>query len=363
MKLIKNTLDYLAYNLPYSRFRRYVLYYILRMRRRNANDVKTFLGEDVSPKVIRHHQRKMRHAYLRDSWNGKEYFLYRYESLSRKGRKEYVTDIQKDMVCSKINPREVFYLFGDKVKTYHHFKPFFKRDVCEVTSSSDVENFRQFIVKHQSFIIKPTDSCMGWGVKVIHDATADSVSDIMADYPKGLIAEELIVQHPVLSSIYPNSVNTVRLTTWVVDNETHFIRAFIRFGRGGNVVDNAAQGGLFGAVDLNTGVVLSACDEWGNRFVSHPDTHKMLVGFQIPMWEEAKRFAEELSKVYPRAHYVGWDLACTENGWVMVEGNSRAQLICQQTSFRSGIANELKAISPTCLKPSPFLKKNRPNVE
>ena len=43
--------------------------------------------------------------------------------------------------------------------------------------------------------------------------------------------------------------------------------------------------------------------------------------------------------------YIGWDLALTENGWVMVEGNRTAQFgwqITTQTGFREEVNGYLK---------------------
>ena len=40
-------------------------------------------------------------------------------------------------------------------------------------------------------------------------------------------------------------------------------------------------------------------------------------------------------------HYVGWDFAHTDNGWVIVEGNPRGQIIMMQLFFERGFKQEL----------------------
>lgn len=47
--------------------------------------------------------------------------------------------------------------------------------------------------------------------------------------------------------------------------------------------------------------------------------------------------AKELANVVPEQRYVGWDLAYTDAGWVMIEGNSWSQFVGPQISQRRGM--------------------------
>lgn len=49
----------------------------------------------------------------------------------------------------------------------------------------------------------------------------------------------------------------------------------------------------------------------------------------------------KLADVIDGNHYVGWDLALTDNGWLMVEGNPRGQLV-EQYATKIGIKQELE---------------------
>jgi hypothetical protein len=44
-------------------------------------------------------------------------------------------------------------------------------------------------------------------------------------------------------------------------------------------------------------------------------------GYQIPKWNEAINTAKALANILPNHKYIGWDLALTDNGWIMIEGN------------------------------------------
>ena len=45
------------------------------------------------------------------------------------------------------------------------------------------------------------------------------------------------------------------------------------------------------------------------------------IGMLIPYWNEVVEMAERASLKVPQIHYVGWDIAITDKGPVMIEGN------------------------------------------
>ena len=156
--------------------------------------------------------------------------------------------------------------------------------------------------------------------------------------------EELIIQSSTLADFHPNSVNTLRIPTFRFnDNETLIFHPFLRIGQKGNIVDNAGAGGIMGLVDIKTGCVFAASDERCNCYTKHPDTNLDIVGFRIPMWEEALVFVKKLADVIPNVRYVGWDIALTEKGWVLIEGNEKGQFLWQIPT-KEGFRDEFEAI-------------------
>ena len=90
-------------------------------------------------------------------------------------------------------------------------------------------------------------------------------------------------------------------------------------------MDNVSSGGISCLIDVDSGVIIHASDKKSAFFVSHPDTGKQIIGFKMPQWEEAKTLVNELAAVVPSNRFTGWDLALTDNGWVLVEANARGQ--------------------------------------
>lgn len=159
-------------------------------------------------------------------------------------------------------------------------------------------------------------------------------------YPGGFIAEEVIQQDEQMAQLHPESVNTLRIHTLQNNGIVEVFHPYIRIGRGKSVVDNAGGGGVFTSCNPETGEVLTVVDEYCHSFTKHPDNGFPLVGFRVPCWKEAFDFARQLALANQDVHYAGWDLALTKDGWVLVEGNPRAQMIFQ-ISEGKGCKNEL----------------------
>ena len=52
--------------------------------------------------------------------------------------------------------------------------------------------------------------------------------------------------------------------------------------------------------------------------------------------------AHEMADLAPNYHYIGWDLAHTDKGWIMVEGNPRGMLVMMQMFYRLGFKEEVE---------------------
>lgn len=335
---------------PFSRAKRFNVYYRCGGKARAKQQIERFLGTDVSSWEVRMHMRKMRHAYLIRAWRFNEYFLYHYADLSRSGRKKFVTETEKNRFCYNVNPQSLRRLFKDKAQTYYHFAKYYQRSVCEMHSwEQNQETYYRFVQEHDDYIVKPIDESVGTGVQILHGKQEEVIKDMLGAYRTGLVIEELISQDTRMAQVHPQSVNTVRITTFVVGDKTFILYPFVRFGRAGNVVDNGGKGGLICAIDEETGIIFSVVDEDGKKYIVHPDTGESIVGFRVPRWDEAISLAKELSRVLPECRFIGWDLALTDKGWVMVEGNAQGQFVGFQLPRLQGVKDALLSADPDCL--------------
>ena len=259
-----------------------------------------------------------------------EYFYYHFSEKSEEERKCFISDLNRVDIVESLNKAKNLAIFDDKLRSVSVFGKYYRRKVCGVQGPKDKAAFLCFAREQKKFIVKPLTGTCGRGVQIVDLSECNNESEMLeqlfAQYCEGskdgFIAEELIVQVPELAQLHPSSVNSVRIATIRYNEGAEVLAAFLRTGRGTSVVDNAGAGGIICTLDIKTGRVIAAADEYGNSYTQ-------LVEFEVPQWEEAKSLARELALVVDGNRYAGWDLALTENGWVMVEGNARGQFVWQ----------------------------------
>lgn len=179
-----------------------------------------------------------------------------------------------------------------------------------------------------SIVVKPDRGSYGNGIEILACNESYLKNGELYDYLKGigkpLVIEEKIKQCDVLEELSPTSVNTLRIVTLRHDDETHVLQCVLRCGVG-EVVDNIHSGGLVVEVDRETGVCKGdAVDYFGNLIEKHPITGVSFKGLQVPNIADAITLAQEASKVVPECKLIGWDIAITQNGADLVEGNLKA---------------------------------------
>ena len=146
-----------------------------------------------------------------------------------------------------------------------------------------------------------------------------------------------------MGRFHPSSVNSLRIRTFRFDDRVEILPSNMRIGRGSSVVDNTGQGGISAAID-EKGCIFTACDETGTLFEVHPDSGERIIGERVPCWEDAVFFAKCLALVVPCVRYVGWDLALTDSGWVMIEGNDKGMFVGIQKPRQRGFRPQMDRI-------------------
>jgi hypothetical protein len=154
----------------------------------------------------------------------------------------------------------------------------------------------------------------------------EQVENYYADVCSGsFVFEEALVQHALLSSIYPHSVNTLRFITWTHrDGTIQVVSALLRLGASGSCTDNASAGGLFLKVDLESGALAPYARKFyefgGTVHFAHPDTGFEFSDFDVPDFDSALEMTKVAAAHLPYC-LVGWDVAITPDGPVLIEGN------------------------------------------
>lgn len=250
-----------------------------------------------------------------------DYQEFEFYNLNKEQRETYLTRGKNNEIIKKFNDKSKFYIFDNKEEMYKIYNKFLKRQWM-VLNENNYNDFLDFFKQNKVIIVKPIDGEGGKGIEkyeYINDEESKIVYSSLL-FKKQLLVEQCIKQHPDMNKLYNKSVNTLRMFTFYKDGQAYFLQAILKVGNGG-VVDNFSSGGMYTYVDDEGTVYAEAIDQMDNKYYKHPISNETIVGFKVPMFKEAVSMVKEAAKVVPEMGYIGWDVAISEDGPVLVEGN------------------------------------------
>lgn len=274
----------------------------------------------------------MTYWYLRRGISPKQYWEQRFDCLSKDAKLSMLPERDLAIFDRQNNPKKDIHIIGNKYECYERLKEYYGRECILVNDKTPREEFESFAKKHGTIIIKPLFNDSGKGVRLYNYGEAIP--------SHAFIAEELIRQSEELARFHPQSVNTLRLNTIRCKDSIEVVWAILRYGRDNRIVDNAHYGGLFSVID-NNGVAIAAGDVERHQYVTHPDTGVALTGFKVPDWEKACEMVRGLATKVGGLRFVGWDLAFTDRGWILVEANTSPGILSPMVTGQ-GIREEFR---------------------
>ena len=144
------------------------------------------------------------------------------------------------------------------------------------------------------------------------------------------VVTDYIKQHEQINKIYAGSVNTIRIMMLNRDgHHPQLMDAYMRIGsKKSGVTDNVAFGGVVCTIDMETGEYGNGMQIKDHKFINidkHPDTKTPLHG-HIPNWELIKKGLIDICNYMPQLEYLGFDVVCSPDGFVVLEVNSHQDL-------------------------------------
>ncbi|WP_024590392.1 MULTISPECIES: sugar-transfer associated ATP-grasp domain-containing protein [unclassified Pseudoalteromonas] len=214
----------------------------------------------------------------------------------------------------------------------------------------NAENVLDSIVA-RAIVIKPViDSSQGAGVNVININTnalkkfeisgvtytsAELLEKIFSESACSYLIEEKIQQHSFNQRLHPESVNTIRVDSLLSKTGEAIINsAYLRIGRNGRKVDNwsGKSGGIGVNINIETGKLSSlGIDYCKNLYSEPPNTGVAFSGLTVPYWDEIINIVKKAALQFPNLKSLGWDIALSENGPLILEVNADYDILAQQT--------------------------------
>ena len=275
-----------------------------------------------------------------------EEFYHEQLGATDKHKREYLTYRGRFNYIDYLNKEEDLHLLRNKWHAYQLLKEAYRREVLLLEDERDFPAFEAFCHRHPTFVVKPVGLGLSLGVRKVevgdtnlHTLFQQLFSEIEAEnshwnsgLDKGVLVEELIVQHEDMAVYHPASVNSVRMTTINLgDGDIRMWYPVVRIGVGGNFLSSGAAGSIVAGINTATGITETpGSDEWGKTSVVHPDTHIPIKGIKIPRWRQLCEKAVKMAERLPTLRYIGWDFVYDKDKeWIVMEGNENAEILSQ----------------------------------
>lgn len=266
-----------------------------------------------------------------------DYLNYQFYLKDKNERKEYAGIKIQNTFYEKVSPSAYKERYTIKPNFLKEFIEYTKRD-CFVPDGNNLKELKIYLKNKEYVMSKPYDGLGGADVSKVKVSDIKNIKEYYSYLnEKHLFLEDLVIQHPDLNKLCSTSVNTIRIMTFNDHGTPHILWAGLRIGNGVNSVDNFHAGGMCSCIDLKTGKLInSAVDKDLNEYDHHPKTKTKIVGFQIPYFNEVKEMVLKASLESDKILVVGWDVAVTPDGPVIIEGNRRPGFDVVQVASRRG---------------------------
>jgi len=196
----------------------------------------------------------------------------------------------------------------------------------------------------QEVIAKPVEGDIGVGVRAFRrdddafwegDRLVGSSADLYdALFEEGrfggFVLQQRVRSHPTIAAISGAAMlQTARIITLVDPGpEVVVLAAAHKIALTDGLVDNLHRGASAGVpIDLESGLLgkmlVSRPDGFGMlRLERHPHTGNVCEGVRVPYWSDALELVRKASLAFAMVRTMGWDVALTPEGPLLMEGNA-----------------------------------------
>uniref|UniRef100_A0A832DIU0 Hexapeptide transferase n=1 Tax=Ignavibacterium album TaxID=591197 RepID=A0A832DIU0_9BACT len=256
-----------------------------------------------------------------------EYFQFRFFEKDHNERLKWAGTGFMYEYQLKMNPKDKRDILDDKRKFYKYYGKFIKHLSADVQNLKDDDYLVKRILSNPSgkIVFKVYDGKCGRKIliKSVNDFDEESLIHFMINNEYDLV-EEYIIQHPELLNLSPSAVNTIRIFTQLnKQNKVEILGCRLRISINKSV-DNMAAGNIAAPINEKTGIVIGPgvySDITKPQEKIHPVTQKPIEGFKVPFWKETLQLATDAALLFKQNRSIGWDIAITEYGPDLIEGN------------------------------------------
>lgn len=146
-------------------------------------------------------------------------------------------------------------------------------------------------------------------------------------YKADFIVQELVKQHKTLSTVHPESLNTIRTISYLFENKVHISSSILRMGTFGRKADNFSMGGIACPINEDGRLDKFAVNPKTRWISSHPSSGIVFDTIWVPAYHKILELIKEIHLKVPFFKIIGWDFAVDEIGEpIFIEYNGAPDL-------------------------------------
>ena len=272
-----------------------------------------------------------------------EYFLFKFYNISDKEKENYAGTGYMYEYQLKMNPKVSRDILENKLIFLKEYSPFIKHNYASIDDINKEPIKLEKILNNDSekIVLKSSNGQCGIGIEVrkSKDFNRETLLERLKETDNDFV-EDYVEQHKELNKLSPSGLNTVRIITQLNSNgEVEILGARLRITINSSI-DNLAAGNIAAPIDLQTGLINGPgvySDITKEDEITHPITGVKIVDFKIPLWEESLQMTKEAALLHPENRSVGWDVAITNNGPELIEGNHDWCKLLWQLPVKKGL--------------------------
>lgn len=293
---------------PGNNYLNFTNYFQSLMYKKNSGEICNYFDGELMHRIILGDNKKGKHPILEDKIKFAHLMMENNIPIAR-----YIACIRKGFLILKNEKR---YDLNQK----------------ELVASVLIEWLEEF----KTIFIKQTDALGGVGI--LKFKLGDEVNLATIDIHRDYIIEQGIVQHPELDNINPSCINSLRVMSFRENENVQVPSCFLRAGTGDSFVDNAAAGGVFVNYDLKKNrlgeIAYSHAGSGGKCYTHHPSTLYYFENKTLPYPEKVELIITKAAQLFSDIELIGWDIAYTKDGPIIIEGNSNPSLLMTQIALK-----------------------------
>jgi len=193
----------------------------------------------------------------------------------------------------------------------------------------DEETACRILCEEAEVICKPSiDSGGGRSIQFLkrETITPDVLRKLVWEYGGNFVVQKVVKQHAFMNRLNPNSLNTMRITTFLYRGEVHLLYGAVRIGTPESRLDNFSSGGVYVQLDKEGRMIDFAFQENPAtrelRKVTELSNGVEFSRIQIPFWPEILQLLCKLHYKLPHFQIINWDVALSEDGTpIIIEYN------------------------------------------